>query len=143
MDFIKSLPKSQGYDVILVVVDRFTKYGHFIPLTHPFRASRVVELFMQNVFKLRSLPRSIVSDKGLVFQSSFWKSFFSLQGSTLNFSLAYQLKIDGQIEVLNKYLESYLSCYAADKPFRWAHWLSFAKLWYNNSYHIAIKLTPF
>lgn len=89
IDFIESLPKSKGYNVILVVVDRFTKYSHFIPLTHPFIASRVVELFMQNVFKLHGLPRSIVSDKDLIFLSSFWKSFFALQGSTLNFSLAY------------------------------------------------------
>lgn len=143
MDFIEGLPKSQDYDVILVVVDHFTKYGHFIPLTLPFIASRVVELFMKNAFKLHGLPRSIVLDKGLVFLSYFWKSLFFLQGSTLKFSSVYHSEIDGQTEVLNRCLEGYLRCYAVDQPLRWAHWLSFVEWSYNTSYHIVIKLTPF
>lgn len=36
MDLIKALPNSQGKEVILVVVDRLTKYAHFLPLSHPY-----------------------------------------------------------------------------------------------------------
>lgn len=142
MNFIKGFPKSQGYDVIMVVVDRFTKFAHFIPLTHPFTTSRVVGLFIHNVFKLHGLSISIF-DRGLVFLSSFWKSFFTIQGSSLNFSSAYHPESDGQTKVLNQCLEVYLRCYALDKPARWAHWLPFAEWWYNTSYHTTIKLTPF
>lgn len=45
MDFIEGLPKSQGYDSILVVVDQLTKYSHFIPMKHPFSAPIVAAAF--------------------------------------------------------------------------------------------------
>ena len=41
MDFITSLPKSHGYDVILVVVDRLAKFVHFMPLSHPYTTTKV------------------------------------------------------------------------------------------------------
>ena len=62
MDFIEALPKSQCYTVILVVVDRFTKYAHFIPLKHPFAAPVVAQALLPNVVKLHGPPSSIVSD---------------------------------------------------------------------------------
>lgn len=61
MDFITRLPKSQGKDVILVVVDRLSKYAHFVPLSHPFSAIQVAQTYSNNMFKLRSWPRSIVN----------------------------------------------------------------------------------
>ncbi|XP_077223447.1 uncharacterized protein LOC143857059 [Tasmannia lanceolata] len=64
MDFITGLPMSEGKDVIMVVVDRLTKYAHFVALTHPYTASTVARLFFDNIFKLHGLPSSIVSDRG-------------------------------------------------------------------------------
>lgn len=54
MNFIEGLHVSRGKYVILVVVDRFTKYVFFFPLTHPYSASSVAEAFIQGVFKLHT-----------------------------------------------------------------------------------------
>lgn len=56
MDFIDGLPKSQGYTVILVVVDRLTKYAHFMAVKHPYTAATIAQLFMDNIVKLHGLP---------------------------------------------------------------------------------------
>ncbi|GJY53988.1 retrotransposon-related protein [Tanacetum coccineum] len=56
MDFIKGFPSSQGKTVIFFVVDRLSKYAHFMALHHSFTASKVAQVFMDNVFKLHGLP---------------------------------------------------------------------------------------
>lgn len=72
MDFTEGLPLSKGHDVILVVVDRYTKYAHFLPLRHPYSASQVAELYLSRVAALYGMPKSIVSDRDKVFTSNFW-----------------------------------------------------------------------
>jgi hypothetical protein len=69
MDFIEALPRSEGKDTILVVVDKLTKYAHFIPLSHPFTAKTIVQIFIDNVFKLHGLPLAIITDRDRVFTS--------------------------------------------------------------------------
>lgn len=66
MDFIEGLPKSEGKDTILVVIDMFNKYAHFIPLLHPFNTAHVAKAFLYQLYKLHGLPQSIVSDKDSV-----------------------------------------------------------------------------
>ena len=72
MDFINALPKFQEKSVIIVVVDRLTKYAHFIGLTHPYIAKTVAQLFLDHVYKLHDLPNIIVTDRDVVFTSQFW-----------------------------------------------------------------------
>lgn len=143
MDFIEGLPTSHGFSVILVVVDRFSKYDHFLPLSHPYSASQVATIFLANVFKLHGMPKTIVSDRDPIFTSSFWQELFHLQGISLAFSSAYHPQSDGQTEALNKCLETFLRCYAGTKPKEWSVWLPMAEWWYNTNHHSSTGFTPF
>lgn len=143
MDFIEGLPKSKSFNCILVVVDRFTKYAHFLPLSHPFNAPQVATLFMDNIFKLHGLPKSIVSDRDKIFTSKFWRGLFNLLGIKLHMSSSYHPQSDGQSERVNQCLETYLRCFVHSCPAKWSSWLSLAEYWYNTSYHSSLGKTPF
>jgi hypothetical protein len=143
MDFIEGLPKSEGYDTILVVVDRFSKYAHFLPLHHPFTAVVVAQVVFHNVVKLHGLPKSIVSDRDKIFYGHFWTALLQLMGIVLNLSTAYHPHTDGQSERVNQYLEMFLRCVVYDTPKKWKKRLPQAELWYNTSYHSAIQCSPF
>ena len=143
MDFVEKLPKSGGKDVIIVVVDRLTNYGHFIALMHHFSVSMVASAYMDQVFKLHGNPSTIVSDRGPTFTSQFWQELFRLQGVAIHLFTAYHPQSDGQTEVVNRCLKGYLRCVSGQHPHSWSKWLSLAEYWYNTNYHNALELTPF
>lgn len=98
MDFIEGLPKSRGRDVILVVVDRLTKYAHFLALSHPYSVQEVVHLFMDNIFKLHGMPTAIITDRDIIFTSHLFQEIFKAMNVSLRFSTAYHPQLDGQTE---------------------------------------------
>ena len=102
LDFVEGLPKYEGFEVILVVVDRFTKYAHFFALKHPYSALTVARVLYDGVVKLHGLPQTMVSDRDKVFTSNVWTEMFKLVGVKLLFSTAYHPQMDGQTERVNR-----------------------------------------
>jgi len=143
MDFVEGLPKSGSSDTILVVVDKFSKYNHFIPLAHPFTAASVANLFMTHIYKLHGMPSAIVSDRDKVFTSQLWKALFNLAGVQLMMSTSYHPQIDGQTERVNQCLETFLCCFVHACPKHWLKWLHLAEFWINTSRHSALSKSPF
>ncbi|XP_026378896.1 uncharacterized protein LOC113273377 [Papaver somniferum] len=117
MDFIEGLPMSDRKTV--VVVDRMTKYNHFIGLQHSYTTSSVEKVFLNQVFKLHGLPASIVSDRDKVFTSNFWQYLFKALGTHLNLSTAYHPQTDRQTKRVNACLENYLRFVTGHMPKKW------------------------
>ena len=97
MDSVTCLPKSEGKSVIMVVVDRLTKYTHFCALSHPFKEITVAISFMEKIQKLRGNPKIIVSDIDPIFTRIFWTKLFSFLGTQLAHSSSYHPQFDGKL----------------------------------------------
>ena len=114
MDFITGLLKSEGKSVIIVVVDRLTKYAHFCALSHSFKESTIANTFMDTIKKIHGNPRVIVSDRDPILTKKFWIELFSCLGTQLAHSSSYHPQSDGQSEIVNKCLEAYLHCFISN-----------------------------
>jgi hypothetical protein len=113
---IEGLPQSGSANCILVVVDKFNKFGHFIALKHPYTTTSVARVFMDRVYKLHDLPTSIVSDRDPIFTSNFWRELFSLAHVTLRMSTSYHTQSDGQTKRVNQCLGTFLRCFVSAYP---------------------------
>jgi transposase InsO family protein len=143
IDFIEALSKVQGKTVILSIVDRFSKYCHFIPLAHPYTVESVAHAFFTDIVRLHGVPQSIVSDRDPVFTSAFWQELMRLTGMKLYMSSAFHPQTDSQTEAANRVIVMYLRCFTSDRPRQWLRWLSWAEYTYNTAYQSPLRDTPF
>jgi len=127
MDFITDLPKSEGNDAILIVIDRLTKMAHFLPCTKEIDARQFSELFMKEIFRLHGLPKDIITDRGSIFTSDLWKETTKQLGIERRLSTAFHPQTDGQTERTNSTLEQYLHAYVNYQQDNWKELLPMAE----------------
>jgi len=118
-DFITKLPLVQGYDSILVVVDRLTKMVHFIPTTEKTSAEGLVRLFRDNMWKLHGLPKSIILDRGLQFAAGLMRELNGMLEIKSKLSTAFHSQTDGQTKRVNQVLEQYLRMFIDHRQEQW------------------------
>lgn len=143
LDFIEGLPKSNKWDAILVVVDKLSKYAHFLPLSHPYTALQVAQEYFSNIYKLHGMPSAIILDRDTIFTSQLWQQLFTLLDTQLLMSSSYHPQTDGQTKRVNQCLEAFPRCTIHSCSRDWHKWLSLAEFWYNTSFQSAFGTTPF
>jgi hypothetical protein len=143
VDFIVELPESQGHDAIMVVVDSVGKQGHFIETHTTVTALGAVQLYLQHVWKLHGLPRTMISDHGPQFVAQFTCELYHLLGIKLAASTAYHPQTDRQTECVNQELEQYLRVFVSERQDNWTELLPLAEFQYNNHVHASTQHSPF
>ena len=147
MDFITGLPPSKVgtsvYDSILVIVDRCTKMAQYLPCTKTITASKLADLFFDQVVTRFGTPSGIVSDRGAVFTSGFWSDFCYYMKTKRRLSTAFHPQTDGQTERQNQTLEHFLRAFCNEEQNDWAELLRPAEFAYNNAEHSTLGCSPF
>ena len=138
------LPKtSNGFDALLVVVDRLTKFCILIPTTITATARDIAFAFLNNVVCRFGLPKSIVSDRDTKFTSTFWMELMSFLDTELLLSSAYHPETDGQTERMNQTLQVMIRHYITPDLLTWDLYLERLEMAYNTSKHASAKYSPF
>jgi len=143
MDFIMTLPTSNGKDALSVIIYRLTKMGHFVACQCTMDPKDLADHFLQQIIRPHRLPSSIVSDRGPQFTTDFWKQVAKALGISWNLSTAFHPETDGQTERANATLEQYLRAYCNYQQDDWEKLLPIAEFCYNNTQTGTTKITPF
>jgi hypothetical protein len=135
MDFVCGLPVvSGGFDRVLTVVDRgLTKRAHFIKCKSTHTAEHIAQLFLDSVYVHHGLPSAIITDQDPLFMSNFYKGLMSKLQVKLQPGAVYHPQSDGQSEVTNRILKTYLVKFCQDHPSVWHNHLFRAEFEYNYS----------
>jgi hypothetical protein len=135
MDFIIGFPNTiKQSDAIMVLVDKLSKEAHFIPIKYTFKDIGVANVFIKEIFRLHSFPKTIISDKDVEFTSNFRKFLFAGLEEQLEFSRTYHPQIDGQTERVNRVLEDMLRIHFMHHPKWWEEYIPLVEFAYNNGY---------
>ncbi|KAH0609702.1 uncharacterized protein H6S33_012248 [Morchella sextelata] len=98
MDFVTGLSESEGYDAIMVVVDRLTKMRHLLPCNTTINSEDVAQLYLRNIWKLHGLPTHVTSHRDTQFTAKFWKALCKHLDIEARMSTAFHPETDGQTE---------------------------------------------
>ena len=108
IDIIGPLPKSNGMDAIVVIVDRFTKMIHLKAAMTNILSEGIAKIYKDDIWKLHGIPRKILSDREPQFASKFMEEFTKALGTKRQLSTAYHPQTDGQMERINQEIGTFL-----------------------------------
>jgi len=143
IDMIGPLPKSNGMDAILVIVDRFTKMIRLKATTTNISSEGVAKIYWDEIWKMHGVPKTVISDRGSQFASRFMEDFTRVLETKRKLSTAYHPQTNGQTERINQEIGTFLRHYVNYQQDDWTEWLAAAEFTYNDKKHAATGKTPF
>ncbi|SJL17381.1 uncharacterized protein ARMOST_20931 [Armillaria ostoyae] len=143
VDMVTGLPDSNGYDALLVVVDRFSKAIILVPCNKDLSAEGWARILRDHVYARHRMPTVVILDRGPQFVSAFMKELYRMLNITPNASTAFHPQTDRQTERVNQEVEKYLRIFVSHRQDDWADWLPLAEFTHNNRAHSAMGQSPF
>jgi hypothetical protein len=143
VDFVGPTNEVAGFDTIMVVVCRLSKERHYSPCHSTMKAMDLAKIFTRDIWRLHGLPDSIISDRGPLFVSEFWKAVCHRLQVTVSLSTAYHPETDGQTENANAFMEQYLRQYIDYSQNDVFDWLPMAEFAANNAVNSSTQVSPF
>jgi transposase InsO family protein len=133
MDLITGLPRIQGKDVILTIVDQGCSCAAvFLPCSTTITSLEIAQLYQNHVFRWFGLPMKIISDRDPRFTSHFGRALVKKLGIEQNLSMAFHPQMDGLSERKNQWIKQYLRLVTSMAPEDWMYWLALASAMHNN-----------
>jgi hypothetical protein len=143
MDLITDLLLSNGFDLILTIVDQgCTKAAKFIPCNKTIDGQGVANEVLKHLVPWFRLPKRIISDRDPRFASHFTKALCKATGIQQNLSTTFHPRTDGQTERMNAWIEQYLRPWTAERPSIWVHMLPMAEFAHNSWKHDISNKSP-
>ncbi|GJZ23521.1 putative reverse transcriptase domain-containing protein [Tanacetum coccineum] len=134
MDFVTKLPiTATSQDTIWVIVDRLTKFAHFLPMREDDSMEKLTRQYLKEVVLRHGMLVSITFDRDGMFTSQFWQSPHKVLGTQLDLSTAYHPQIDGQSDRTIQILEDMLHACVLDFKNGWDKHLLLIEFSYNNN----------
>jgi hypothetical protein len=145
MDFVSGIPttSNHSYNMIMVVVDRLSKYAHFVPCYTTNSAKDIAWLFYDHIVRLHGVPEVIISDRDVRFDNEFWQLLCQRMGTEVRMTTAYHPEADGQTERVNRVLIELLRTMVDEEQGDWDDHLSSCEIAYNTSQHSGTQHTPY
>ena len=145
MDFVTGIPTTSNYsyDMVMVVVDRLSKYAHFVPTYTTTTAKDIAWLFYEHIIRLHGVPEVIISDRDVRFNNTMWKELFTRMGTEIRLTTAYHPEADGQTERVNRVLIEMLRAMVDEEQSNWDDCLASCEITYNTSQHSSTQHSPY
>jgi transposase InsO family protein len=143
IDFIGPLTESNGYNFLVVIIDRLTSLVHLIPCTTKLTATEFAKLFFANIVRLHGIPDSIISDRDTRFVSRFWRELTKLMGVKLLMSTAFHPQTDGATERCNRSVTQILRSIIDVDQTNWSEALPLVEFAINSSINASSGFAPF
>jgi len=143
INIIGPLPKSNGMDTIVVIIDRFTKMIRLKATTMNISLEGIAKIYRDKIWKLHRIPREVLSDREPQFTSKFIEEFTKALETKRQLLTAYHSQTDDQTERINQEIGTFPRHYVNYQQDDWMNWLAAAEFQYNNKKHAATRKTPF
>jgi hypothetical protein len=104
LDLITSLPLSDDFDAVMVIVDKLTKFALYIPTSGTMNQRDFVKLFVMRVARRYGMLVGMVTDRDPRWAQTFWESVANGLGLELMLSTLHHPQTDGQSERVIQHL---------------------------------------